>query len=60
MVAPLLDHGDVLQLERALIDGILALTWPKPGEARPWLVGIHRGGAQLARELADAIALSEG
>jgi pyrimidine operon attenuation protein/uracil phosphoribosyltransferase len=60
MVTPLLDHGDVLQLERALIDGILALAWPKQGEALPWLVGIHRGGAQLARELADAIALSEG
>lgn len=60
MVTPLLDHGDVLQLERALLDGILGLAWPRPGQARPWLVGIHRGGAHLARELADAIALSEG
>ena len=60
----LLDRGDVQQILRGMVDAILALHWPAdplPGAAgRPWLVGVHRGGLQVARELADVIALSEG
>lgn len=60
----LLDRGDVQQILRGMVDAILALQWPAdplPGVTRrPWLVGVHRGGVQVAKELADVIALSEG
>ncbi|MSP91306.1 MAG: bifunctional pyr operon transcriptional regulator/uracil phosphoribosyltransferase PyrR [Myxococcales bacterium] len=49
-----------------MADAITVLAWPRDGvlapdaRPRPWLVGIHRGGVHVARELADVIALSEG
>jgi pyrimidine operon attenuation protein/uracil phosphoribosyltransferase len=57
----ILDRGDLQQILRTMADAILALTWPSGDAARrPWLVGVHRGGAQVAKELCDVIALSEG
>lgn len=69
---PLLDRGDLRQVVRQMADAVLALKWPRDAvqappdlplhrqPPRPWLIGIHRGGVQVARELADAIELSEG
>jgi len=62
----LLDRGDIQQVLRQMADAMLALAWPEddrlPAAQRPkpWLVGIHRGGVPVARELADIIAFSEG
>lgn len=58
-----LDRGDVEQILRQMADAILTLRWPAEERAtppRPWLIGIYRGGLEVARELADVIALSEG
>lgn len=56
-----LDRGDLQQILRTMADAILGLTWPSgAADVRPWLVGVHRGGAQVARELCEVIALSEG
>jgi pyrimidine operon attenuation protein/uracil phosphoribosyltransferase len=56
-----LDRGDLQQILRTMADAILALTWPSgESEHKPWLIGVHRGGAQVAKELSDVIALSEG
>lgn len=69
----LLDRADIQVLFRQMADSILTLAWPRDkarsragaaagAQQAPalWLVGIHRGGVQVAKELADAIALSEG
>lgn len=62
----LLDRADIQQVLRHMADEIVAMEWPADARIpaaqrpKPWLVGIHRGGVQVARELADVIALGEG
>ena len=62
----LVGRNEVPVLLRQMADAIGALTWPRDDELalaerpRPWLIGIHRGGVHVARELANVLALSEG
>jgi len=62
----LLDGDEVQQALRQMAADILALPWPRDAalgpdaRPRPWLVGIHRGGVQVARELAEIVAQNQG
>jgi pyrimidine operon attenuation protein/uracil phosphoribosyltransferase len=62
----LLARSELPLIIRQLADAVVAIEWPRDNalpashRPRPWLVGIHTGGVAVARELADAIALSEG
>jgi pyrimidine operon attenuation protein/uracil phosphoribosyltransferase len=53
----LLTRMDLQQLFRHMADEIQTLEWPAHATGPLWLVGIHRGGVEIARELATVLAV---
>lgn len=53
----LLTRMDLQQLLRHMADEIQLLQWPEHATGPVWLVGIHRGGVEIARELATVLAV---
>lgn len=53
----LLTRMDLQQLLRHMADEIQTLQWPEHATGPLWLVGIHRGGVEIARELAVVLAV---